>query len=146
MASPPILDFETLLAPIPGANPTGEPLPFGVRKKLDDARKEIDPNQFAPNDPRRPQSPQPADWPGIEQLAKDTLEQTSKDLLVAARLTEALVKQHGFGGLRDGLRLLRRLAQDCWDRIHPVIQDGDVDARSGPFEWLDDDLQGARVP
>jgi type VI secretion system protein ImpA len=146
MASPPILDFETLLAPLPGANPTGEPLPFPVRKKLDDARKEIDPNQFAANDPRRPEAAQPADWPGIEQLAKDTLAKTSKDLLVAARLTEALVKQYGFAGLRDGLRLLRRLTQDCWDRIHPVIQDGDLEARAGPFEWLDDDLKGARFP
>jgi type VI secretion system protein ImpA len=146
MASPPILDFETLLAPIPGANPTGEPLPFPVRKKLDDSRKEIDPSQFAANDPRRPEAAQPADWPGIEQLAKDTLAKTSKDLLVAARLTEALVKQHGFGGLRDGLRLLRRLVQDCWDRVYPIIEDGDLEARAGPFEWLDDDLKGARFP
>jgi type VI secretion system protein ImpA len=146
MASPPILNFETLLAPIPGANPTGEPLPFPVRKKLDDSRKEIDPNQFAPNDPRRPETAQLADWPGIEQLATDTLAKTSKDLLVAVRLTEALVKRHGFGGLRDGLRLLRRLTQDCWDRIYPVIQDGDLEPRAGPFEWLDDELKGARFP
>src|ERR1700694_1927803 len=114
MASPPILDFERLLAPIEGANPAGEPLPFDVRKKLDDARKEINLNQFAPDDPRRPEQPQPADWPGIEHLAQDTLARTSKDLMVAARLTEALVKGHGFGGLCDGLRLLRRLAQECW--------------------------------
>jgi type VI secretion system protein ImpA len=146
MASPPILDFETLLAPIDGANPAGEALPFPVRKKLDDARKEVNPNAFAPDDPRRPESPQLADWPGIEQLAQETLTRTSKDLLVAARLMEALVKLHGFGGLRDGLRLIRRLVQECWDRMHPVIEDGDMEARAAAFIWLDDDRRGSLFP
>jgi type VI secretion system protein ImpA len=163
MASPPILNFETLLAPIAGANPAGEPVPLEVRRKLDDARKEVNPKSFAPDDPRRPAQPQFADWPGIEQLTQDTLSQTSKDLLVAARLTEALVKVHGFGGLRDGLRLIRRLTHECWDRIYPVIpviQDGDpeaqaaadeerasaLEARAGPFNWLDDDRRGSLFP
>jgi type VI secretion system protein ImpA len=146
MASPPLLDFETLLAPIAGAAPTGEPLPFPVRKKLDDCRKEINPNQFARDDPRRPAQPQPADWAGIEQIAQDTLARTCKDLLVAARLTEALVKQHGYAGLRDSLRLLRLLVQDCWDRIYPIIQDGDIDTRATAFDWLDDEIRGARFP
>jgi type VI secretion system protein ImpA len=121
-------------------------LPFDVRKKLDDARKIIKPEQFAPNDPRRPEQPQLADWPGIEQLARDTLAQTSKDLLVAARLTEALVKGHGFAGLRDGLRLLRRLVHECWDRVYPAIEDGDLEPRVAPFVWLDDKLRGAQFP
>src|SRR5262249_14221923 len=140
MASPPILNFEMLLAPIGGANPAGEALPLAhpVRKKLDDARKEINPNAFAPDDPRRPEQFQAADWAAIEQLAQETLAQTSKDLLVAARLTEALVKRHGYGGLRDGLRLMRRLVQDGWDRIYPVIHDGDLEARAAAFDWLDD--------
>jgi type VI secretion system protein ImpA len=146
MASPPILDFDTLLAPIAGANPAGEPLPFAVRKQLDDARKEINPKTFAADDPRRPEQPQFADWPTIEQVTQDTLTRTSKDLLVAARLTEALVKQHGFGGLRDGLRLMRRLVQECWERIYPVIEDGDIEPRVGAFNWLDDEVYGARFP
>jgi type VI secretion system protein ImpA len=146
MASPPILEFDTLLAPIPGAEPAGQPLQFDVRKKLDDLRKEIDPNQFAPDDPRRPEQPQVADWAGIEQLGKDTLAQSSKDLMLATRLTEALVKQYGFRGLRDGLRLMRRMTDECWDRIHPGLQDDDIEARAGAFIWLDDDVRGARFP
>src|SRR5262249_31448039 len=127
MASPPILNFDRLLTPIAGPNPAGEPLSFAVRTELDKARKEINPNLFAPNDPRRPEQYQAADWTTIEQLAQDTLAQTCKDLLLAARLTEALLKRHGFGGLRDGLGLMRRLVEDCWDRIHPVLQDGDLE-------------------
>jgi type VI secretion system protein ImpA len=164
MASPPILNFETLLAPIDGPDPAGKPLPFDVRKKLDDSRKEISLSQFNEKDPRRPEQPLQADWPGIEELAQETLAQTSKDLLVAARLTEALVKHRRFAGLRDGLRLLRRLLQECWDRIYPVTnpdnQDGEVDAeaaaqealaatietRAAVFHWLDDEIRGARFP
>src|SRR5262245_59642947 len=146
MPSPPILNIETLLAPIAGANPAGESLPFEIRKKLDDGRKEINPKQFDPDDPRRPEQPQAADWPGIEQVAQDALAQTSKDLLVAARLTEALVKNHGFAGLRDAFRLLRGLVQQCWDRLYPVIEDGDVEPRGAAFAWLDDDIRGARFP
>src|SRR5262249_9993716 len=146
MASPPTLEFDTLLAPIAGADPAGEPLPFAVRKQLEDKRKEVNPNQYAPNDPRRPEQAQPADWPRTRHPAQDTLTRTRKDLAVASRLTEALVKQHGFAGLRDGLRLLRRLAQEDWDRVHPVVQDDDLEARSGAFDWLDDELKGAKFP
>src|SRR5687767_11777113 len=116
MASPPILDFENLLAPIAAPDPAGKPLPFEVKEELDEKRKEVSLSQFDAKDPRRPDQPQTADWSGIEQISKDTLATTSKDLLVAARLTEALVKQYGFRGLRDSLRLMRRLALECWDR------------------------------
>jgi type VI secretion system protein ImpA len=149
MASPPLLDFDTLLAPIDGANPAGETCKFrasGVAPKLDEARKEVNPNHFARDDPRRPEQPQLADWPGIEELARDTLVRSRKDLMVAARLTEALVKRHGFHGLRDGLRLMRRLTQECWDWVHPVIEDGDLEMRATPFNWLDDELLGAKFP
>src|SRR5262249_33979819 len=119
---------------------------FDVRKKLSDARKEVNPNTYAKDDPRRPEQPQVADWEAIERIGLDTLARTSKDLVVAARLTEALVKRHGFDGLRDGLRLMRRLTQEGWDRVYPVIQDGDLEPRAAAFEWLDDDTFGARFP
>ena len=146
MPSPPFLDFDVLTAPIAGPNPAGDPVPFTTRKKLDDARKEVNPSRLCADDPLRPEQPVPADWPGIERLATATLTETSKDLLVAARLTEALVKQYGFGGLRDGLHLLNLLVTDCWDRINPVIEDGDLEVRAAAFNWLDDELRGSRFP
>ena len=126
-------------------NPAGVPLSPEVRRKLDEKRKEINPNQFAPNDPRRPEQAQPADWAGIIRLAQESLAETSKDLLLAARLTEALVKEHGFGGLRDGLPDAA-LVEDCWDRVHPEIQDGDLEVRASAFNWLDDEIKAARFP
>jgi type VI secretion system protein ImpA len=146
MPSPPLLPFEELLQPIPGDNPAGEGVPFSVRQQMEEHRKEIDPKNFAEDDPLRPEQAKHADWPAIIGLAQKVLVETSKDLLVGARLTEALTRQHGFAGLRDGLHLLRLLLDECWDRLNPSIEDGDLEVRAGPFNWLDDADHGARFP
>jgi type VI secretion system protein ImpA len=146
MPSPSVLSFDDLLAPLPGDNPAGDSVPFALREKLEAARKEVDPSAFADDDPARPSEPVKADWPGILRLTQEALQATSKDLLLAARLTEALVKQHGFSGLVDGLCLLRRLLDECWDRVLPSIEDGDLEVRAAPFFWLDDPDRGARFP
>jgi type VI secretion system protein ImpA len=145
MASPALLEFDPLLAPLPGDKPAGNPLPLDVREALELARKEIDPEMFRPDDPRRPELKR-ADWEGIVRLAQETLTRTSKDLQVAARLTEALAKLHGFAGARDGFQLLRRMVAECWDRLNPSVEDGDVEVRAGPFNWLDDPNRGAIFP
>jgi type VI secretion system ImpA family protein len=146
MSSPVLLDIPALLLPIPGDDPAGPPVPYDIRARLEEARKEEDPDDYAPDDPMRPPEFRKADWKGTAQLAQETLTRVSKDLLVAARLTEALVRLHGFAGLRDGLRLLRALVEECWDRLNPPIEDGDVEVRAAPFYWLDDPHKGARFP
>ena len=147
MPSPSVLDVDALIAPIPGDSPAGGSVPFAVREKLEEYRKEVDPNDFAPDDPLRPESAQKAEWAAVVRLAQETLTETSKHLLVAARLTEALTREHGFGGLRDGLRLMRRLVAECWDRLNPAIEsEDDLEVRAAPFYWLDDPDRGARFP
>jgi type VI secretion system protein ImpA len=146
MPTPPLLDIDSLLAPIPGDDPAGPSVPYEVDHELKEARKEDNPEDFAPNDPMRPAEFKKADWKGLASLAEQTLREKSKDLMVAARLTEALVKLHGFAGLRDGLRLLRALVDQCWDRMRPVIEDGDLEVRATPFFWLDDPDKGSRFP
>lgn len=144
--SSPILNVDELLQPIPGDDPAGQSLPFAVRQELEEARKEINPDDFAADDPTRPTEAKYADWPAIERLTRQTLTETSKDLLVAARLTEALVKRHGFVGLADGLTLLRRLLEECWERLYPTIEDGDLEVRAAPLNWLGEAERGARFP
>jgi len=146
MAAPPLLDFTALTAPISEGSPSGVPVPFDVRETLTKGRVEENPDDFKPDDPMRPSTFKKAEWPAIAKLAQETLAKKSKDLLVAARLTEALVKLHGFAGLRDGLHLMRLMIEQCWDRLHPVIEDGDLEVRAGPFHWLDDADLGARFP
>ncbi len=147
MPAEPTLDVAALTAPVPGDDPAGVPTPFPVRSQLDDARKEDDPSSFAADDPMRPTEFKKADWGLIARVASDALRTQSKDLLLAARLTEAAVKRNGFVGLRDGLRLLRAMVTECWDRLVPKVDDpSDLDIRSAPFEWLDDADHGARFP
>lgn len=147
MASPPLLDFDALTAPITSDAPAGPPLPYDVRLKLEELRKEINPDDYDSDDARRPKEARKPDWKGIVQLATDTLTSTSKDLLAAARLAEALTFDRGMAGLRDALDLLARLAAECWDRLHPPIEVGDTpEVREGPFKWLNESDFGARFP
>lgn len=146
MSQEPLLKFDELVNPIPGDSEAGEPVPYELRQQLEEDRREEDPDAYAPGDPMRPEQPKRADWSGIIRNAQEILQRTSKDLLVAARLTEALTKRHGFAGVRDGLHLLGRLVNECWDRLNPMIEDGDVSSREPPFHWLDQSDRGARFP
>ncbi len=67
MPSPPTIDIDELLAPIPGPSPAGIPVPFAVREKLEEARKEVNPDDFPEDDPRRPDA-QKADWKMVSRL------------------------------------------------------------------------------
>jgi type VI secretion system protein ImpA len=137
MASAPVIEFEELLAPIPGDLPAGQPASFDVIRQLDDLRKEGDP--FGP--------PRKQDWPGIINIASDALQNQSKDMLIAARLLEGLTRRHGFAGLRDGLILIRRLLEECWDRLLPIPEEGEgFEIRGGPILWLNDVSRGAKFP
>ena len=147
MPTPPLLDFDALTAPIPGSDPAGKAVPFAVREQLELARKEVDPKSFDKADPLRPAEEQRADWPLVIRMTSETLSQTSKDLLIAARLTEGLTKRDGFAGVRDGLGLMRRLVESCWDRIYPPIEEeDDAEVRAAAFVWLNDPDRGARFP
>ena len=140
MSSPAVLDIDPLVQPIPGASPAGLPLPDGTRLELDDLRREPDPLDPATAG-RNP------DWGKLVRITSDILTKTSKDLLAAARLLEAVTKKAGIPGLRDGLKLLHRLAADCWDRIHPLPGEGEtMDVREGPMKWLNDVSRGGRFP
>jgi type VI secretion system protein ImpA len=140
----PILDFDALIAPIPGEDPAGKRLAPDVRKKIEDGRKDFEPD---PDDPSKPPVPKKPDWAGIIKLATTALTSSSKDLLASVRMVEALTKRNHFAGLRDGLKLLRLLVTDCWDRMHPIIEEpDDIESRAGSFEWLCESNSGAWFP
>src|SRR5262245_20196734 len=100
MPTPPLLNFDALTAPVPGDDPAGGPVPFALREKLDHARKVINPDDYDKNDPTRPTEAKWADWTGVVQATGEALAESSKDLMLSARLTEALTQVNGFAGLR----------------------------------------------
>src|SRR6266550_5703445 len=124
---------EDLLQPIPGSNPAGTGLRYDpIYDKIKEARREEE--DVEQGDWKRTRKV--ANWPLVVQLASDALATKSKDLQIAAWLTEALLKQEGLGGLRAGLGLLRSLLETFWDRVYPELEDGDTELRAGPLNWV----------
>src|SRR5262249_5445404 len=105
------------------------------------ARKDSEPN---PDDPSAEPIARKVDWGRIIEQATDALQKSSKDLRLACYLTEALVKEHGFAGLRDGMQLLHDLVDQCWDRLLPKPDEGEtMETRTPPFLGLTDPERGA---
>jgi type VI secretion system protein ImpA len=82
-----------------------------------------------------------ADFRRVIELVTPALTSQTKDLQLAVWLAEALIKQHGFVGLRDGLQLMYGLQANFWDTLHPEIDEGDMEGRANAVGWLDE--QGA---
>src|SRR5215470_8709043 len=129
-----IVDVEALLAPIPGKHPAGEDLRYsGLYDDIREARRADD--ALAQGDWHR--ELKGADWSRVIALATEALATKTKDLQISAWLSEALVKQHGFTGLRDGLRLTRGLLEQFWDNFYPEIDEEDLEARTNVLDWMD---------
>ncbi len=124
---------EGLLDPIPGGNPSGENLRYApVYDQIKEARREE--QDVAQGEWQH--EVKKADWVLVVKLASDVLATKSKDLQVAAWLTEALLRREGFAGLKAGLDLMRGLVEKFWDTAYPEIEDGDVEMRAAPIEWV----------
>src|SRR6266581_2675960 len=118
---------EGLLNPIPGENPSGQNLRYDpVYDKIREARRAEEELQ----------------------LSEEALSKRTKDLQIAAWLTEALLVQEKIAGLTQGINLIRGLLENFWDTLYPEIEDGDLEMRFGPIEWVGArlDIQVRRVP
>src|ERR1035437_9378728 len=124
---------DDLLNPIPGENPSGESLRYSpVFDKIKEARREHD---------DAPQGEwqfgrKTADYALVIKLAGEALAAKSKDLQVAAWLTEAILRKEGYAGLNAGLEFIKGLIENFWDTLYPVLDDGDAEMRAAPLEWL----------
>jgi type VI secretion system protein ImpA len=131
--------LQALLAPLPGPDPCGVSLradPLFTEIRL--AREEDDPSLPM----RQWERPLKAgDWPGIEARCTEALTARSKDLQLAAWLTEAWIRQgQGIAGLARGLHLLCGLVDRYWAELYPRLdppeEGGGCEARVAPLDWL----------
>ena len=72
------------------------------------------------------------EWKNAQKLAVEVLTTLAKDLNAAAYLSVALLQQHQFAGLADGIGILRHLVENHWQGLHPRQEK----ARKFTFEWL----------
>jgi type VI secretion system protein ImpA len=124
---------DQLLDPIPGDNPAGVELRYDpLYEKLKEARRA---DEDIPQGEWQT-SLKTADWALVIKLATEALSKKTKDLQIAAWLTEAKLRREGFGGLREGLDLIDGMVERFWTQLYPEIEDGDTEMRAAPLEWL----------
>ncbi|HSY93962.1 MAG TPA: type VI secretion system protein TssA [Candidatus Binatus sp.] len=129
---------DELLNPIEGPNPSGANLRYDqAYDKIKEARREED--QPPPGMTERDRKV--SDNALVIKLATDLLTNKTKDLQIAAWLTEALVKQRGFGGMKDGLALCHGLVEKFWDTVYPELEDGDAQSRGAPLGFVGTKLE-----
>jgi type VI secretion system protein ImpA len=120
-------DIEEFLQPISDEAPAG----YDVRYEVvyDEIRDGRDANPLA--DP-----PKVPDFRTVRKAAEDVLKTQCKHLQVAAWLMEAWIDEEGLPGLVAGIDLQRRLLEDFWETAFPEIDEGDLEYRVAPLEWV----------
>lgn len=122
---------DDLLNPIPGENPSGVNLRYDrISDQIKEARTEGEASILGDL-----ASPKRADYKLVIKLAGDALATKSKDLQLAAWLTEALVKREGIGMVQPCLQLMLDLQEQFWETLYPEIDEGDAGMRAVPIEW-----------
>lgn len=133
-AVPPILNFEALMQPISEEKPAGESQQYsGLYDEIRESRR-ADENLAQGQWKTELKI---ADYRLVIRVATPALETQTKDLQIAAWLSESLIKEHGFTGLRDSLKMLCGLQENFWETLFPELDEGDMEGRANALEWLD---------
>ncbi len=125
-------EVERFLEPIAGDNPVGQNLKYSLYYEIQEARRQ---EETAPRGQWERET-KSADFKQVTKLAEDALLKTTKDLWVAAWLTEAWIYEDEVPGLILGLQLLQGLLERFWDHLYPELEDGDAELRAAPLEWV----------
>ena len=143
---PPILNFEALMQPISEDKPSGESQQYsGLYDEIRESRR-ADENLAQGQWQTELKI---ADYRQVIRLAVPALETQVKDLQIGVWLSESMVREHGFTGLRDSLKLLNGLQEKFWETLFPEIDEGDMEGRANALEWMDGQtafaIKGAKI-
>ncbi len=131
---PPVINLEALMQPISEEKPSGESEQYsGLYDEIREFRRADDNLSQG----QWQTELKIADFRQVIRLAVPALETQTKDLQIGAWLAESLIKEHGFIGLRDSLRLLNGLQENFWETMFPEIDEGDMEGRANALEWID---------
>jgi type VI secretion system protein ImpA len=130
------IDLDAVLAKFSGDNPSGADLRYdAVYEEIKEARRAEDPLTTGGSaEPKR------SDWDKVVDLAVEALTTKTKDLQIAVWLTEALIRTEGFDGFLVGLRILTGYLENHWETVYPSIEEGDLEYRIGPLEFMNEKL------
>ena len=130
---------EELLKPVSADHPSGSNIRYDqVYDRVRQARRPDDGGVVVGVEQKA------ADHKTAIHLATDILATKSKDLWIAVWLTDSLIQRAGFAGLRQGLEVILGLIENYWDGLYPEIEDGDLELRASPLDWLGNYLELAK--
>ncbi|TWT75599.1 hypothetical protein Pla123a_31090 [Posidoniimonas polymericola] len=138
---------EALLLPLPGDSPTGDEAHFAMTLSplLRELRREEQADHF--DDATRPKQLKRAEWAKVVEQCESALTEHAKDLRTACHLVEARTRVDGLRGLSEGLELVARMVEECWDRVSPAVGDDPIENRATPLaNLLDDAVRGLCFP
>lgn len=136
------IDMAALLAPIAEDAPAGSDLreDFSAQSayyRLRDARAEARAAERQADADPDSESGVPPQWRQVRELALQALAGKTKDLEIAAWLTEALVRSEGPKGLAAGAHLIAGLAEAFWDQnLYPLPDEDGIVTRLAPVTGL----------
>ncbi len=140
MPSPALIDIEALLAPITEEQPTGldcrhDPSPTSYYQQVKGARNAA---RSAERNNLYTDSNDEADehWRTVIGLSPKIIGEQSKDLEVASWYCEAMVRRHGFAGLKDCFCLVQGLVERFWDQLYPMPDEDGIETRVSPLAGL----------
>lgn len=136
----PCIDIDRLLKPFEGPNPAGADLRYTEVYDQIKAARRSDDNLSRGEWQIKVKT---ADWKEVIDQCRQALALRSKDLQIAAWLTEALLHHCGYQGLATGLQLMVDLMESYWNTLYPPMDGGDLDYRVGPMMFLNEKVSEA---
>ena len=150
MATAEVLDLAKLSAALDGDQPAGIDLrgdsspgaPYYAVKDARGAARNAERQLMSGGD----EAAVTPDWRPVLVTAVKVIAEKSKDLEIASYLIEALVRLHGFAGLRDGFRLVNELVERFWDGLYPLPDEDGLETRVAPLTGLNGaDTEGTLI-
>jgi len=133
MASPQIIDLDSLLQPISDELPTGTDVredssPTSTYQSIKSERNQARAAERQSVHDGESQEAQDH-WRKIISLTPKLLTEQSKDLEVASWFAEAMIRCHGVAGLKDAFALIDGLITNFWDDLHPMPDEYGIETR-----------------
>ncbi|WNO08069.1 type VI secretion system protein TssA [Teredinibacter sp. KSP-S5-2] len=140
MASPEVIDVSGLLEPISDDLPAGSDpredrsptSPYQTIKAERNAARAAERNSVHDGNTTEADD----HWRKVLTTAPEILKSVGKDLEVASWYIEALVRRHGFQGLRDGFKLVHGLIEKYWDNLYPMPDEDGIETRVSSLSGL----------
>ncbi|MDH5256971.1 MAG: type VI secretion system protein TssA [Gammaproteobacteria bacterium] len=143
MATEATFDIDALLQPVSEDKPQGVDIredysPTSIYYQIKDARAQArtaERQNMMSDDPEAIYQTV-TEWQTVLRLAPQILTEYGKDFEITAWYIEALVREYGFAGLRDGFILARLLAEKFWDELYPLPDEDGLESRVAPIAGL----------